>query len=649
MVRGNAIKWCMGVALVVSCAPALGVAGANRPVRVHDRILSRAESFFGVHFDFHAEMDDPELGGNTTPEKVREILGIIKPDYVEIDTKGHPGVSSYPTAVGNHAGRFARDPLKVWREETAKAGVALYAHYSSIWDRRAYELHPEWAPIGADGKPVKEVMSLLGPYDDQLLIPQLKELACKYDVDGVWIDGDDWAMVNDYSPAVLAQFKAETGIGTAPRKPGDPNWHEWRAFNRELFRRHLKKYASELKKAKPGFQICSNGAFGARMPEAPLDEVDFLSLDICGRSCVDVSRYMSRLFAPLDKPWDLMSWSFYEWRLRKLDPPASRKPAIQLMREAACIIAQGGAYQAVFSQAGAGDPPKRDGSIDIDKIKLFADVRNFCLARKPFCFKARVVPQIGVYQSAAGTYAVGDASVAANPFKGANLTIGIVVALMDAHRCVTVLRNDPKIRLEDYPVIAVCDWDVLDDGIPERLEAYVRNGGKLFVSGPSVALFGKMLAGAPRKGNLHLVGKGAVFTTDVPVSKSYVNPSDKIRRLVAEAFDELDPDPAVRLGRDLPIDLSLMRTADGELAIHLVNVSGDHRRALLVHSIDPVWQVPVSVRLPARPKSVRIEPGPREVEWKWAEGRLSLIVSCVPIHEIVVIDDLGAHKKKAHE
>ena len=42
---------------------------------------------------------------------------------------------------------------------------------------------------------------------------------------------------------------------------------------------------------------------------------------------------MSRVFAPLDKPWDLMSWSFYKWRLRKLDPPASRKPAIQLMRE----------------------------------------------------------------------------------------------------------------------------------------------------------------------------------------------------------------------------------------------------------------------------------------------------------------------------
>ena len=158
------------------------------------------------------------------------------------------------------------------------------------------------------------------------------------------------------------------------------------------------------------------------------------------------------------------------------------------------------------------------------------------------------------------------------------------------------------------------------------------------MSGSATAHFRKMLADAPRRGNLHIVGKGAVFATDVPVSLNYRDrQTDETRRLVATAFDELDPEPAVRLERDLPVDLSLMRTAAGELAVHLVNVSGDHRKAELIHSIDPVWQVPLSIRLPARPKSVRIEPGRRHVEWKWADGKLSLVVPCVPIHEIVAI------------
>ena len=611
---------------------------SSRTVRVHDRILSRAESYFGVHFDFHAEMDDPELGGNTTPEKVREILDIVRPDYVEIDTKGHPGVSSYPTAVGNHAGKFARDPLKVWRDETAKAGVALYAHHSSVLDRRACELHPEWAALAADGKRMGETVSLLGPYADELLIPQLKEIACVYGLDGAWIDGDCWGVAMDYSPAVKARFMSETGLGAVPCKPGEPGWVRWREFNRELFRRFVKKYVAEVKKVRPSFQFCSNGAFSSLMPELPFGEIDFISHDVFGQRCVDAARYLSRLLATQGKPWDLMSWSFVRWQQRTLDDPATRKPAVQLQREAACIIAQGGGYQAVFSQAPAGYPPKRDGSIDVEKIRLFADVRAFCMERKPFCFKARPVPQIGVLLSTAGSYAFGDAK-GTSLFNPDNYTSGIVMALADNHRCVSVLLDSPKTKYEDYPVIAVCEWDVLEDGLPERLESYVRSGGRLFVSGSATAHFRKMLADAPRRGNLHIVGKGAVFATDVPVSRNYCeHQTDETRRFLATAFDELDPGPTVRLEQDLPVDLSLMRTAAGELAVHLVNVSGDHRKAELIHSIDPVLQVPLSIRLPARPKSVRIEPGRRDVEWKWVDGKLSLVVPCVPIHEIVVCD-----------
>lgn len=613
-------------------------AKANRTMYIHDRVLSRSESYFGVHFDFHAEMDDPELGGNTTPEKVREILNLLKPDYVEIDTKGHPGVSSYPTTVGNHAGRFARDPLKVWREETAKAGVALYAHHSSVLDRRACELHPEWAAMSADGKRMNAAVSLIGPYDDELMIPQLKEIACVYGLDGAWIDGDCWGVAMDYSPAVKARFMSETGLDTVPCKPGEPGWARWRNFHRELFRRHVKKYVTEVKKARPGFQFCSNWAFSPHMPEPPFEEIDYISGDVSSRRCVDAARYTSRLFATLGKPWDLMSWSFSRWRQRTLDDPATRKPAVQLQREAACIIAQGGGYQAVFSQAPAGYPPKRDGSIDINKIRLFTDVRAFCMARKPFCFKARPVPQIGVLLSTVGSYALSDAK-GSKLFTPNGSTDGIVMALLDNHRCLTVLLDSPTTRYEDYPVIAVCEWDVLEDGLPERLEAYVRSGGRLFLSGSAVKHFRKTLAGAKRKGNLYAVGKGAVFATDVPVARNYRNKqTDDTRRFVATAFDELDPEPTVRIERDLPIDLSLMRTAAGELAVHLVNVSGEHRRAEQIHSIDPVWQVPVSIRLPARPKSVRIEPGRRQVEWKWADGRLSLVVPCVPIHEIVVCE-----------
>ena len=62
--------------------------------------LTRAESFFGAHFDFHASNETPNIGANTTPEMVQAIIDAFHPDYLQVDCKGHPGFSSYPTKVG---------------------------------------------------------------------------------------------------------------------------------------------------------------------------------------------------------------------------------------------------------------------------------------------------------------------------------------------------------------------------------------------------------------------------------------------------------------------------------------------------------------------------------------------------------------------
>ena len=94
--------------------------------------LRRDQSFLGVHMDFHAGPENKDIGANTTPEMVQALLDMIHPDYIQVDCKGHPGYSSYPTEVGNRAPGVTGDPLKVWREVTARNGVALYMHYSGV-------------------------------------------------------------------------------------------------------------------------------------------------------------------------------------------------------------------------------------------------------------------------------------------------------------------------------------------------------------------------------------------------------------------------------------------------------------------------------------------------------------------------------------
>lgn len=114
--------------------------------------LRRADSFFGVHFDFHAGMDCNEIGNNLNEDSILAILNIIKPDFIQIDCKGHPGLSSYPTKVGNKAPGFICDPLKIWRSATNKKNVALYMHYSGVYDEQAIKNDSSFARVNEIGR-----------------------------------------------------------------------------------------------------------------------------------------------------------------------------------------------------------------------------------------------------------------------------------------------------------------------------------------------------------------------------------------------------------------------------------------------------------------------------------------------------------------
>lgn len=93
--------------------------------------FKRADSFFGLHFDFHASDKDNKVGETLTAEMVDSMLTLIQPNYIQVDCKGHPGISSYPTKVGTPAPGFVKDPHKIWRNITLQPGnIRLKYSYS---------------------------------------------------------------------------------------------------------------------------------------------------------------------------------------------------------------------------------------------------------------------------------------------------------------------------------------------------------------------------------------------------------------------------------------------------------------------------------------------------------------------------------------
>ena len=54
---------------------------------------NRADCFWGMHSDFHAHPNYGTIIGATLKEKdIRSICENAKPDFIQIDCKGHPGV-----------------------------------------------------------------------------------------------------------------------------------------------------------------------------------------------------------------------------------------------------------------------------------------------------------------------------------------------------------------------------------------------------------------------------------------------------------------------------------------------------------------------------------------------------------------------------
>ncbi len=633
--------------------------------------LKRADSFLGVHFDFHAGKDCNEIGKNTTREMIESVIDQVHPDYLQIDCKGHPGLSSYPTNAGNRAPGFVGDPLRLWRQVTAERGVSLYMHYSGVWDSEAISQHPDWAAVNADGKANGNATSFFGPYADKLLIPQLRELSGEYKVDGAWVDGECWASVADYSEAALQAFKKITGIQNVPRNPGEPNWYEFLQFNREAFRNYLCHYITEVKKTNPEMQLCSNWAFTDHMPEAVCAPVDFISGDYSPEDSVNSARFSARYMARQGKPWDLMAWSFAR--------SGGQKSAVQLQREAAVVLALGGGFQAYFTQ-------RRDGSIKLDQIPVMAEVAKFCRARQAICHRAMPVPQVAVLYSTAAHYRE------SNGLFPRDLTQirGTLQALLESQQSVEVLgEHHLKGRMAEYPLIVVPECGYLELEFKQELLAYVQGGGHLLLVGPqTAALFqaelGIQLEGNPQSetrylawgdaltptkgqtqavkldakakavGQIHAandpqspaqpaasvttLGQGQIAAIYFAFSQGYIeNRSDKTRGFLNELARQLFPKPLVEVKGSSDVDVSVNRMG-GRLAVNLVNTAGPHVEKPLFDSIPPVGPLEITIQTEKKPEKVTLEPGAQAQSFEYRDGALHLILPKLEIHSVVVVE-----------
>jgi len=640
----------------------------------------RKDAFFGLHFDLHPSKTDTDLGADVSEKNISLLLNRVKPDYVQYDCKGHVGWAGYPTKIGWPAPGIKRDSLAVWRKVTREHGVALFIHYSGVWDSQAIEHHPEWARIDEKGNRDPNNTSVFGAYQDEFLIPQLKEVTSAYDLDGVWVDGECWAAQLDYSPLALAAWKKETGLSTAPMDGSDPRWLDWKMFNRRAFENYLCHWVDALHAFDPKLQITSNWMYTSFAPKPVVAKLDFLSGDYSPSLSLDRARVEARYLASTVMPWDLMAWGFDKGK----DQGWSLKTPAQLMQEAAVVLMQGGGFQ-IYHQ------PTRSGYIIEAIVEQEAQVADFCRARQDVSFQSKTVPQVALLLSSESHWDKSERVFA--PWGGEFDDLeGALHALLELHYSVDILAEHQLLsRLQEFPLVVVPDSHKLTDDFKRALLSYVERGGSLLLLGEKCArLFdpalGVRFKGAPHNftgelatpsgpvsingiwqnvelgsarptgyrhptrdsrkdpkiaATIAVHGKGRIGAIYGPLANIFFkchHPS--IRQFIGDVVKALFSEPAVLMDGPAYVDIALRTTKDGRLSLHLLNRSNLPLpdRYNFTDFIPAVGPFNVKIRTAKQPQKITLLPEGLSLKWEWKNGLLAATIPQVHIHNILVVE-----------
>lgn len=659
-----------------------------RHVSWHDHV------FFGLHFDLHPNEHDTQLGAETTYEDIHRELSKVKPDWVQYDCKGHPGYTGYPTKVGTPSPGIVGDALGIWAKVAHDMGIPIVVHYSGIWDQVQWLSHPDWTRRHVDGTPIggsgwnPYSLAADSPYDEQIVIPQLKEVADWYGIDGAWVDGECWAAAPDWSTRTQHLFTEQTGITDIPTKPGDIHWDQYMAFNRDRFVAHVKRYAEALHAHKPTFTICSNWAYTIRMPDEITAPVDYLSGDFTHAFNLDSAALEAKFMDSRGLAWDLMAWGFTtsgstshaRW---------TTKSFAQLAVEGALVACNGGAFQIY-------DTPVRTGRVVSWHMDLFAKVARFMRARQKLCQGTESAPHVALLHSQHHFYAnnhpENTISVYNEGIPVRTLT-GALAMLLDNHYHTDVMNEETLLRrVQQYRVVVVAEQTDLSQTLKEKLLAWVTRGGKLLLIGSNIAKdFGEVL-GATAEGepvdetvfvpadkgavnvsaiwqhvklhnarplaplmctqelgqgdtgypaaSLVRYGKGKIAAIYGPVSTIYGDYRyPRIRTFAGKVLHALTGHMPVEITAPTWVQLTV-RQKPNQTIIHLLNTSTTNPLSPVdpcVEGVQPVGPISVRVQCPHRPVAVYLSPDSSGLTWKWSKGILLATIKSLNIHNALVI------------
>ncbi len=650
-------------------------------------------SFWLLHEDHHT-VERHEVGRDADFDETARLVGLSKPDLIQIHAKGNPGWTTYPTKIGHTPPRLARDVLAIWRDVARRDGYHFSAYYNIGRDGVIMQRHPEWNRSRADGKEWERSLCYHSGVAEEYLWPMLREIMTEYRPEGWWLDGTLWTVHLCYCDHSRARVKKKTGL-EAPAKSGEEGWSAYHEMQRQIFREFVHKTAKMIHEIDPKCLVAVNWAYSLRMPEKPDEGIAYLTGDHGNR--VEGLSADAHWYDSQQLPFDLVTRVGIMPGLPWIDGVTAAlqmgpKPDVQIQQEMAIIVANGGRY-------GAWDTPTPESGIIAQRFEFMAEVvAPFLRNRQRWCLGSDRVPEASLLHSAAAHYALIDGSTACFGFAGRNNRIkGAAEVLPRLHLNYEMI-PDWRLLRQDVrsPLLIVEHPKTLTKQTVDNLVEFIRGGGTLLMTGMGIdgdvrlrEVFGIANVIAPGGSEplsadlggkraefshwLHRLGLstatellqvrdtddkihpmlpmiryglGQAFYVPIPLLSKHgdnVVPDDLLRLV----FDKVLPPDKRLLTTDAPdtVEVVLRRKGDDHI-LHLVNMAPGSREVVVsgkgryrrITGIPPAPACHVSVRLPAKPTTVHLQPAGVELEgWRFENGRLEADLPKFKIHQMVVM------------
>jgi len=429
--------------------------------------------YVGYAYDLHANKDDTEIGARMSVDYLVDQLSHVGADLLQTDSKGHEGVVSWysETPGATVAPGIVQEIMPFWVAAGNELGIPVQAHYSGIFDEAAGKKFPEWTAVDANGERVVDKMCPRSEYVDKLLIPQAKELIDRYGISGFWVDGEIWAVVPCYCEDCASAYTEQSGL-QPPTAQDAENWTDWIAFTRQSFYDYIGHYVDEIHKHNPEIRVCSNWLHSFRNPGRPSVHTDFLSGDNIGTITHPNTDCHARFFSTRQRHWEIMVWAFYY----NEHAPWVLKPLSMIKEHMASTIALGGSIN-LYNQ------PKghRDGRIPEHHVDRISQAVEFARERQAMSKDSVTVPNAVILHSEYDFYAQASPNIWEYPTQHIE---GALAALLDGSIPTDIMDEWALLQeLERFPLVIAPSQENMSSEAATALEAYVRNGGHLLLTG----------------------------------------------------------------------------------------------------------------------------------------------------------------------